>query len=264
MIRIHFLLSEASYDLLTVVDRLVGFELFSFLTVDLILSHALRQLYLKYLLGFFPAHLVSLGFADVISLEFVQEEECLDDLSHFKHAERFDIRQHLSVFLPLDKVLGLDHQMLLVVKNVLEDGIFLHSLVKEVVGVEIESVDSVAHGLILLRLSVLLRHDAQNGKLAIAIRSKSGNLARLPSLLVGQHRFKSETFLFICEGAVLAKGIHADDVLFLVSLEVSELDIFPLLILGLVRLIGVEFRLLQSRLLLIPFSLLLVLLFLFF
>ena len=92
VVSINFLLGERLYDLLTVVDRLVGCEIFGLLTVDLVGEHPLRQLLLKQFLSLLPTHLVCLRLTDVVSLELVQEEHGLYDLGHLEHTERLYVR----------------------------------------------------------------------------------------------------------------------------------------------------------------------------
>ena len=131
----------------------------------------------------------------------------------------------------------------------------------EVIGVELQGVDSISHHLGLLAFSVLISFDIHEVKFAVSVPCKTGDFSLLPGLPVALDRRQGETLLVIGELAILTKSVETDDVLLLEGLERFEFDLLPVLVLFLVFFASLHLLLLDCKLGLFVFGLLLSLLF---
>lgn len=121
----------------------------------------------------------------------------MEQLGHLQHSERLDVLKHFLVFFLFKEPLGFDHECLLVVRDLLEDSIIANDGLLEVVGIEVDSIDSVGHLLRLISFNVLLLLNILELKFAITVCGQTRNFLSLPRLLIGLNGLQGKPLLVI-------------------------------------------------------------------
>ena len=197
MVGINFFLRKLRNDLFTIVDPIVWLIFTLLLTPDFVLGHLKWQPIDKEGLSFFPAEFVRVRLAYALTLTHVKEEERLKDVWHLQNPECLDVVQDLCVLISLLEPFGFGLKCLLVVMDILEDGIIGNHLSLEVVNIELHGVVGISHSLGFLGFGTFFDLDSHEFELAITISNQTLLLLLLPALSVGRDCLQDKPLLVI-------------------------------------------------------------------
>ena len=121
----------------------------------------------------------------------------MKDVWHLQNSECLDVIQDLCVLISLLEPFGFGLKRLLVVMDLLEDGIIGNHLSLEVVNIELHGVVGVSQSLGFLGFGTFFDFNSHEFELAITISSQTLLLLFLPALSVGRDGLQDKPLLVI-------------------------------------------------------------------